>query len=157
MSVPESGGAEAAELAVRRLYDAFHGRRRVDTEGLLTDDFRFTSPYDDGIDKAAYFERCWPNGDRFVEFSIERVAADAEGAYVTYWCSTKEGDGFRNTEYLKVRNGRVASVDVYFGESYHDGKFVPQPQTEREGDARSNDREATPQGATVPGAPETAP
>ena len=42
-------------------------------EALLADDFTFTSPYDDAIGKAVYFERCWPNNERFASFDIERI------------------------------------------------------------------------------------
>ena len=109
---------------VRALFDAFRERRREDAEALIADDFTFTSPYDDGIDRTAYFERCWPNGDHFIEFRIERIAIDSDGAFVTYWCTTDQGKSFRNTEYLTVKSGQVGSVDVYFGASYRDGKFI---------------------------------
>jgi ketosteroid isomerase-like protein len=108
----------------RAMYDAFRDRRLADAEALLAPEFRFTSPYDDKIDRAAFFSRCWPNGDRISAFRIERITADADGAFITYCCTAKEGTSFRNTEYLTVRNGQVASADVYFGASYRDGVFV---------------------------------
>ena len=111
---------------VRGLFDAFRERRRADAEALIGADFTFTSPYDDAISRAAYFERCWPNGDHFREFRIERLAADPDGVFVTYFCTTDEGKSFRNTEYVRVKANQVTSVDVYFGASYRDGKFVPQ-------------------------------
>lgn len=111
---------------VRALFDAFRERRREDAEALISHDFTFTSPYDDRISRAAYFERCWPNGDRFVRFQVERIAADSDGAFVTYLCTTNEGNTFRNTEYLTLRGNQVASADVYFGATYRDGKFIAQ-------------------------------
>ena len=113
------------ESIVRASYEAFRERRRKDSEALLADDFTFTSPYDDAIDRAAFFARCWPNGDRFRSFDIERIAADEQGVFVTYVVTTLGGDSFRNTEYVVVKEGRIRSVDVYFGASYRDGKFVP--------------------------------
>jgi ketosteroid isomerase-like protein len=45
----------------REAYRAYEsGDRRV-LEELLSDDFTFFSPPDPGIDRATYFERCWPN------------------------------------------------------------------------------------------------
>ena len=45
---------------IRAIFAAYHGRTIAKVvEDALTDDFRFTSPYDDSIDKATYFERCW--------------------------------------------------------------------------------------------------
>ena len=49
---------------MRACFEAFRDRRRDDAEAVIADDFTFTSPYDDAIDRAAYFERCWPNGDQ---------------------------------------------------------------------------------------------
>lgn len=118
--------ATSKATTVRALFDAFRQRRREDAAALIAADFAFTSPYDDGIDRTAYFARCWPNGDRFAEFRIERVVADPDGAFVTYWCTTNDGTSFRNTEYLTVANGQVTSVNVYFGATYRDGIFVAQ-------------------------------
>jgi ketosteroid isomerase-like protein len=117
-------------VTARALFDAFLGRHRADFEALITDDFTFTSPYDDHIDRGAYFERCWPNAEHFTNFEIERVSADQDGAFVTYLCTTKDGKSFRNTEYIAVKDERVVSVDVYFGATYRDGKFMAQADEE---------------------------
>lgn len=108
----------------RAMYTAFWSRRREDAERLLADDFTFTSPYDDAIDRAEFFRRCWPNAEALSSFDIERITADADGAFVTYRASTKRGVQFRNTEYLTISQGRIRSADVYFGASYRDGRFV---------------------------------
>ena len=112
---------------VRGLYEAYRDRRRTDAEALIAPDFRFTSPFDDAIDRAAFFARCWPNGDHIAAFEIERIAEDSDGAFVTYFCTAAEGASFRNTEYLTVRDGKVTSVTVYFGASYRDGAFAGKP------------------------------
>jgi hypothetical protein len=109
---------------VRAMFEAFRDRRRADAEALLAPGFRFTSPYDDGIDRAAFFARCWPNGDRISGFEIERITPDSDGAFVTYLCTAKDGTSFRNTEYLAVENGQITSADVYFGARYRNGAFV---------------------------------
>jgi len=108
----------------RAMYTAFWSRRRDDAERLLADEFTFTSPYDDAIDRAEFFRRCWPNAELLSSFDIERVAADAEGAFITYRIMTKQGVQFRNTEYLAISQGRIRKADVYFGASYRNGRFV---------------------------------
>ena len=123
-SDPQSG--ENAAI-VRGLIEAFRDRRRDDADALLADDFTFTSQYDDHIDRDAYFERCWPNGDQFSEMRIERITPDSEGAVITYFGATMGGNGFRNTEYLTVFKGQIHSTDVYFGASFKDGKVVTKP------------------------------
>ena len=114
------------DAAVRACFEAFRDRRRADAEAVIADDFTFTSPYDDAIDRAAYFEHCWPGGDHFAGFDVERVVVDGNAAFVTYVATLSDGKSFRNTEYLTVRNGQVTSVHVYFGPSYCDGLFVAQ-------------------------------
>ena len=127
-AAPDPAAAEAArgsiETIVRAQFEAFRDRRREDSEALLAPDFTFTSPYDDANSRADFFARCWPAGDHFAEFRIERVTADLAGAFVTYLVTTEAGAQFRNTEFLTVADGQIHSVDVYFGASYADGKFV---------------------------------
>ena len=121
-----SAKSKGVEAAVRACFEAFRDRRRTDAEAVIADDFTFTSPYDDAIDRAAYFDRCWPNGDRFASFDIGRVVVDGDAAFVTYLATLVDGVSFRNTEYLTVRDGQVTSVNVYFGPTYRDGRFVAQ-------------------------------
>jgi hypothetical protein len=72
----------------RAIYDAYVAKDRGAAERLLADNFRFTSPLDNGLDRDSYFAICWPN------------SADSEGF---------------NTEVLTVRDGKIAEVEVYFG------------------------------------------
>jgi len=127
-TMPDPAAAEAqrgsVEAIVRAQFEAYRDRRRDDSEALLAPDFTFTSPYDDAISRDEFFARCWPPGDHFVEFRIERVTADLAGAYITYLVTTEAGTQFRNTEYLTVADGQIHSADVYFGASYADGKFM---------------------------------
>jgi hypothetical protein len=48
-------------MAVRDCYGAYESGDRGAIEPLLSDDFTFSAPPDVGIDRATYFERCWPN------------------------------------------------------------------------------------------------
>lgn len=116
--------SQEAQHIARASYEAFRDRRRQDAEALLAPDFTFTSPYDDAIDRAAFFARCWPNGDHLRSFEIERMASDGNGVFVTYFITTEAGDSFRNTEYLVIEAGKIKSADVYFGASYREGRFV---------------------------------
>lgn len=111
---------------VRRLLAAFLAGDREAAETLLDESFTFTSPYDDGIDRARYFERCWPNGRLFRHQEIERICTCVEGAYVTYRAERSDGTSFRNTEFFTFAGDRIASVDVYFGAAYKDGVFIEQ-------------------------------
>jgi ketosteroid isomerase-like protein len=109
---------------VRAYFGAYETEDREVVETLLADDFRFTSPNDDGIDKATWFERCWPNRDASVDQTIESIVVDGDKAFVTYQCATQGGKSFRNTEFLTFNGSRISSVNVYFGAAYQDGVFV---------------------------------
>jgi ketosteroid isomerase-like protein len=109
---------------VRRCFDAYKVKDRSILEALFADSFRFTSPYDDRIDKATYFERCWPNSLLINENVLERIVESGNTAFVTYLCRTRDGKEFRNTEFFTFEGDRIASVDVYFGATYKHGAFV---------------------------------
>lgn len=116
-----------AEL-IRGYFAAYQAGSRDMVAAVLADDFTFTSPYDDAIDRATYFERCWPQSPVFRSIAIERICEDENAAFVLYRCETVEGRTFRNTELHMFRSDRLRAVEVYFGASYRDGAFVPQEQ-----------------------------
>lgn len=94
-------------------------------EGLLTSTFTFTSPYDDAIDRATYFERCWPNSAHIRQHVLERIFIEGNEAFVTYRVITFEGMEFRNTEFFTFEGRQISSVNVYFGAAYNNsGVFI---------------------------------
>jgi ketosteroid isomerase-like protein len=100
----------------RSCYEAYQNDDRESLEALIADEFAFWSPYDDGIDRATYFERCWPNHETTAAFEFERLhdLGDDE-VLVTYEAERKDGTRFRNTEILTFAGDRVRLVEVYFG------------------------------------------
>ncbi len=114
---------------IRDVFAAYLSNNRGAVEDALTDDFRFTSPYDDRIDKATYFERCWRNSDWIARHDLERIFVEGEEAFVTYTCVAKSGRTFRNTEFFAFAGDRIKSIDVYFGATYENGVFVRQKET----------------------------
>lgn len=113
---------------IRSMFAAYRARDRVSVENTFTDDFRFTSPYDDRIDKTAYFERCWPASISgwLKDQDIERIVVDGDAAFVTYRCVTTDDKSFRNTEFITFDGDRIRSIDVYFGAAYRNGVFEQQ-------------------------------
>ena len=111
---------------IRNLFTAYLANDRAAVEAAFTDDFRFTSPYDDEIDKATYFERCWQNSDWIERQDLERIMVEGEAAFVTYRCVAREGKSFRNTEFFAFAGDRIRRIDVYFGATYENGVFVKQ-------------------------------
>ncbi|WP_274426520.1 nuclear transport factor 2 family protein [Chelativorans sp. YIM 93263] len=113
------------ENAVRQLFEAYRVKDRAMIEPLLADDFTFTSPYDDAIDKQTYFERCWPNSERIEQHFLEEVVGSGDRVFVLYLCRTREGKEFCNVETFDFEGSRIRAVNVYFGAAYADGVFQP--------------------------------
>jgi ketosteroid isomerase-like protein len=111
---------------IRALFVAYLANDRKLVENSLTDDFRFTTPYDDNIDKPTYFERYWKNSDWIERHELEKILVEGDEAFVTYRCVAKGGKSFRNTEFFTFEGDKVNRIDVYFGASYENGVFVRQ-------------------------------
>jgi ketosteroid isomerase-like protein len=113
---------------IRALFAAYLANDRKAVEDHLADDFTFTSPYDDQIDKATYFERCWKNSDWIERHELEKILVEGDEAFVTYKCMARGGKSFRNTEFFAFAGNKIRRIDVYFGATYQDGVFVKQRQ-----------------------------
>ena len=100
----------------RACYQTYETGDREALDGLLADDFRFSSPTDVGIDRATYFERCWPNHETTAAFEFKRLHdLGGDEVLVTYEAERTDGSRFRNTEILGFDGGRIARAEVYFG------------------------------------------
>jgi ketosteroid isomerase-like protein len=111
---------------IRAIFAAYMTNDSKVVEDALADDFRFTSPYDDRIGKATYFERCWRNSDWIERHELERIFVEGDEAFVTYKCTAKGGRNFRNTEFFVFDGDRVKRIEVYFGATHENGVFVKQ-------------------------------
>jgi ketosteroid isomerase-like protein len=100
---------------VRSSYRAYETGDRELLEGLVAEDFRFWSPPDPGIDRAAYWERCWPNHGHVAAFEFKRLYEVADEVVVTYEAERTDGSRFRNTEVFGFDGDKIKTVEVYFG------------------------------------------
>jgi ketosteroid isomerase-like protein len=125
VSLPRVGSASAAggqnltsDEVVRKWYAAWEKRDWEPVDNLLADNFTFTSAAgDDHISKSTFKTRCWETQIDFIQhFDLERVTTGADDAFVKYLCHTKDGKSFRNVEYLRIKNGKLQSIECYFGE-----------------------------------------
>ncbi|MEJ7600084.1 MAG: DUF1579 family protein [Kofleriaceae bacterium] len=116
------------EDLVRQAYGAWPAHDREALERVIGADFRFTSPYDDAIDRELFFARCWPNHEHMQALEIQRIARDGDALYVTYELVLDTGKHIHNTERVTFHGGRLASVQVFFGETRDPaGTFQPKP------------------------------
>ncbi|HEV7626937.1 MAG TPA: nuclear transport factor 2 family protein [Streptomyces sp.] len=101
---------------VRSCIESYVAQDRETAEQLIADDFEFTSPQDDHIDRAAFFDRCFPTADRLrSQETLAVVPATGDDVFVMYEYELKTGERHRNVELSTVRNGRITETQVFFG------------------------------------------
>jgi ketosteroid isomerase-like protein len=105
---------DRTELA-KATYRAYETRDRGLIESLVAEDFEFSAPPDPSLDRAGYFERCWPNSGNLRQFDFVRLVENGDEVIVTYEATRGDGSRFRNTEVLTFRDERMVRAEVYFG------------------------------------------
>jgi ketosteroid isomerase-like protein len=101
--------------AVRAIYEAFAAGDRDVVDRSLADDFTFSSPPDPLLDRAGYFERCWPGSGQGQTFEFVRALESGDEVVVTYEMTRRDGTRGRNTEVFTFAGDRVRRTEVYFG------------------------------------------
>ena len=99
----------------RDCYGAYVSGDRSVLERHLGDELTFSAPPDVGIDRATYFERCWPNAKLIEGFEYVRLLEVGDEVIVTYESTKTDGSRFRNTEILGFDGDKISRVEVYFG------------------------------------------
>ena len=99
---------------VRGYYAAYGSKDRQVVEDLLSDDFTFSSPLDDHIDRATYFKRCWPNSENIKPFQIDKLFEQGNEAFVRYEGTRYDSGKWRCTEFFRIEGNKIKEVEVYF-------------------------------------------
>jgi len=103
------------EKVVRGVYAAYEKKDWNMLKSLFAEGFTFTSPVDDHIDIKEYKVRCWPNAYNIKKFELEKVIVDGDDAFVLYNGWNNNGKKFRNTEYFKLKDGKIKEFTCFFG------------------------------------------
>ena len=108
--------ASARSEIARQSYLAFARADRQFFEDRLSDDFSFSSPPDPQLDRAGWFERCWPGAGSGHEFTFVRLVEAGDEVIVSYELRRPDGSGGRNTEVLTFdEQDKIVRTEVYFG------------------------------------------
>jgi ketosteroid isomerase-like protein len=112
-----SGQNSANDEIIRKWYAAWKDKDLSTFNLLLADNFTFSSAAgDDHISKSTFKTQCWDTQINFIkDFDLERVTTGPDDAFVKYLCYTTNGKSFRNVEYLRIKNGKLESIECYFG------------------------------------------
>jgi ketosteroid isomerase-like protein len=111
-SVPDS----KSQAIVRKYYAAWEQKDWPLLDGLLADDFNFSSPRDDHISKSEYKAGCWNTQIAYIDrFDLTQVIGTDSEAFVMYIGHTANGKTFHNVEFFRLKEGKVKAVECYFG------------------------------------------
>jgi ketosteroid isomerase-like protein len=100
----------------RESYLAFARGDRAFFEDRLSDEFTFSAPPDPLLDRAGWFERCWPGAGRDQEFAFVRLVEAGDEVIVSYELRRPDGSRGRNTEILTFDDrNKIVRTEVYFG------------------------------------------
>jgi len=108
-----------AVAIARAAYEAYVRKDRAAIEKLIAEDFHFTSPLDNRIERATYFKYCWRNSEKIKRFDFINLVKDDDRVFVTYQGHSTNGEVFRNTEIVTVRDSQIVEFEVYFGSIPH--------------------------------------
>jgi ketosteroid isomerase-like protein len=101
--------------AVKAYYTAFVEKDWNLMQGILADGFTFTSPLDDHISVKAFKEKCWPNAYNIKRFDLDKMIVSGDSAFVIYNGWTTSGKLFRNSDYFKLKDGKITAYECFFG------------------------------------------
>jgi ketosteroid isomerase-like protein len=113
-----AGDTSKNEGLVRKWYALWvESREWAPFDALLAEDFAFSSTNgEDHISKADFKKECWaPNINLTKAFDLELMMAKGDQVFVKYLGHTTGGKTFRNVELLRVQNGKIASIECFFG------------------------------------------
>ena len=74
------GAGLGANVLVEKVF-AWPGIGSYAIEALIAPNFHFTSPLDTALDRATYFERCWPNSRTIEDFTLVHLIPVGERVF----------------------------------------------------------------------------
>jgi len=84
----------------------------------LADGFTFTSSApDDHISITKFREKCWVQADHIKRFDFVKIVGDSKEAFALVHVITTDDRVIRNIEYFNFENGKIKSIEVFFGKT----------------------------------------
>jgi ketosteroid isomerase-like protein len=105
------------EEIIKTYYSGWEKKDWNITAAVITDDYNFTSPAgDDHIPISVFKQRCFLNQMNFIKnFKYLSIVSQGDEAFVRYICWTTKGTSFSNVEHFQFKDGKIASVECFFG------------------------------------------
>ncbi len=105
-----------AEAIIRGYFSGWEKKDWDRVAAHLAPGFTFTSPApDDHLPVDRFKDKCWSEAGHIKRFDFIRIIADGDSAFAIIHVVTQDDRVLRNTEYFTFRNGKIASIEVFFG------------------------------------------
>jgi ketosteroid isomerase-like protein len=117
---PQTTAIRPGDSAAARIIKGyFAGWEKKDWDaiaGQLAPEFTFSSPApDDHLSTDRFKAKCWNQAAHIERFEFPKIVGDDNEAMAIVHVITKEGKLVRNIEYFTFRDGKVKSIEVFFG------------------------------------------
>jgi len=113
-----SGQSKKNEKIIRAYFGGFVNKDWKQVTDQLDSNFTFTSPApDDHINTAQFKAKCWPQAEHIKEFEFVKIVDLGDEALTIMHVITTDNKLLRNVEYFHFKNGKILSIEVFFGGS----------------------------------------
>ncbi len=102
------------KTTIENFFMAWRQRDWEFVDGVITNDFTFTSPYDDHIDRETYKSKCWDSVEEIGEFDFVSLIENETEAFARYR-NKINGEKVQNTEHFIFEGDKIKAVVVFFG------------------------------------------
>ena len=118
LGITEAGKAQNAAKIIKTYFSGYEKKDWDITSSQLADGFTFTSAApDDHIPLAVYKQRCWPQSKFIKKIDFITIVQDGDHAFALYKGTTTDNKVIRNAEYYTFSNGKIKSIECFFGGS----------------------------------------
>lgn len=118
---PHTAGQDPRyETIIKKYFNGWLIKDWQSVSGQLADGFTFTSPApDDHISTEKFKEKCWVQASYIQRFDFIKIIGNENEAFAIVHVVTTDNKTIRNTEYFTFINGKIKSIEVFFGGSGH--------------------------------------
>lgn len=108
--------AQDADKIIRTYFSGYEKKNWNVVSSQLADGFTFTSPApDDHIPLPVYKVKCWPQSQFMKKVDLVKIVQEGNCAFAIYNITTTDNKHLRNTEYYTFSNGKIKSIECFFG------------------------------------------
>jgi len=112
------GKAQNAANTIKTYFSGYEKKDWSITSSQLADGFTFTSPApDDHIPLEVYKQKCWPQSKFIKKVEFISIVQQGDHAFALYSVTTTDNKIIRNAEYYTFSNGKIKSIECFFGGS----------------------------------------